>query len=151
MATVPLSMVNRASSFRGALSWSDFNVLQNDLPTELFDAVLSYLSRSDLCKISRVSRRFYEPAVSFIYHEIRLVDRHNPEVHDDLDDHDDSDIISVLMTFCKWVLALSSICWILMLRMAGQETIPCVESNRAILWLSNSSTGHFCFSAIRII
>ncbi|KAI9778280.1 MAG: hypothetical protein M1839_008305 [Geoglossum umbratile] len=72
-----------------------------DLPTELFDAILSYLSKPDLCNIARVSSRHYESTLSRLYREVRLVDRHNPDALHGDDDHDDTDIIGVLMTLCK--------------------------------------------------
>ncbi|KAH0553059.1 hypothetical protein GP486_006747 [Trichoglossum hirsutum] len=73
----------------------------NELPAELLDTILLYLTRPDLCSIARVSRRFYAPAVSFIYSKIRLVDRHNPNRLGGLDDHDDTNIIRILMVLCK--------------------------------------------------
>ncbi|KAI9767360.1 MAG: hypothetical protein M1840_005770 [Geoglossum simile] len=80
-----------------------------NLPSEILDDVLSYVSKSDLCRLARVSSEYYEPALSLLYRQIRLVDRLNPDVEADYDDHDDTDVIRILITLCKKPLLASKV------------------------------------------
>ncbi|KAG8624467.1 hypothetical protein KVT40_007534 [Elsinoe batatas] len=83
-------------------------VLLTVLPRELVEEILLYLRYTDLCKLSRASKCANQASMPLLWRSVRLTDKQPQLPGHAPGEHDDSDMIGILLTLANnpWVASL---------------------------------------------